>query len=377
MTRFSYTLLLAIFFVNILCKHSHADSQDRKCDLRIGVLADLSRNLSGTHQPFGYEIENGVALAATYLTSQSTKRCIIYEVLDIGGTNANIPTRIAEGIQGGIHFFVGLGSSDQAQIGRDSVRGKNVVLISPTATSDTLVEAGSNLILVAPRNSLIVGDLVGHLIANNVKTVGVVYAQNSIYSRNIKEEFVRQYRDKGGMIETVYPIRSGIGNIEDDLQHIAELQSQNLFIPLYELDAAKTIAYLQKNNLDKLYIGTDAWGTYSQAIHLLVNPQKLRAIYAQLYQPVGTTSISGWFLKNYRNAYKKNPTDLAASSFDAALLASQINKHCDLQRVSLDGIDGCLKRLNGIDGVAGAIRGFYLNSANRHTAIRVIEGTRP
>ncbi len=344
----------------------------QKCNLKIGVLADLSRNLSGTNQPFGYEIENGVKLAGSYLSVHAGNTSVSYEVFDISGTNANIPTKIDEGMKKGIRFFIGLGSSDQAQIGKEAALGKNVVLITPTATSDTLVELKTNLVLISPRNSLIIADLVNYLIEQHIKTAGIVYAKNSIYSRNITEEFVKQFKSKGGEIEAVYPIRSGIGNIEDDLQRITELKSKNLFIPLYELDAAKTISYLQKNNLDKFYIGTDAWGTYSQAIHLLVNSQELHAVYTQLYQPIGTTFISNWFLKNYKNTYKKMPTDLAAFSFDATLLASQINQRCGLQHIGEDGISGCLEKVKKFDGAGGVVGGFYLNSANRHAAIRTI-----
>lgn len=370
-----YTLQVLVTIVAVsIGQDLEAIPLNQKCNLKIGVLADLSRNMSGTSQPFGYEIENGVALASKYLSRKSTNTCVTYEVFDIGGTNANIPTRIAEGMQKGILFFIGLGSSDQAKIGREAVRGKNAVLITPTATSDTLVEAESNLVLISPRNSLIIADLVNNLVERRIKTVGVVYAENSIYSRNITEEFVKQFKGKGGEVEAAYSIRSGVGNVEEDLQRIVELKSKNLFIPLYELDAAKTIAYLQKSGLDKFYIGTDAWGTYSQAIHLLVDPHKLRAIYTQLYQPMGTTFVSGWFLRNYRETYKKMPTDLAAFSFDAALLVLQMNQHCHLKSVGQDGLDNCLKSIKNFDGAAGVVDGFHLNSANRHTSIRSIEG---
>lgn len=371
MKMFSYVVVLALSGFFGFSVTSNASSSE--CHLKIGVLADLSRNLSRTSQPFGYEIENGVMLAHAYLSGPIHNTCVSYEVLDIGGTNANIPLRIDEGIQKGIQFFIGLGSSDQAQIGRESLRNRKAVLITPTATSDTLVESTSNVVLISPRNSLIIADLVNDLVKQNIKSVGIVYAENSIYSRNITEEFTQQFKNKGGEIEAVYPIRSGIGNIEDDLGRISELKSKNLFIPLYELEAAKTIAYLQKNHLDKFYIGTDAWGTYSQAIHLLVNTQTLHAIYTQLYQPTGTTAVSEWFVKKYKNDYKKMPTDLAAFSFDSALLVSQMNQLCDLERVDKEGIAGCLKKIKKFDGATGMIDEFYFNSANRHVAVHSIQ----
>ncbi len=359
-------------FPAILCAQIPSPND---CPTKIGILADMSRTFSGTRQPFGFEIKNGVVLAGEYL-SKKNNSCIDYRIFDIQGTNANIPKRINEGVDAGIHIFIGLGSSNQAQIGKEAARNKNVIIISPTATSDTLIEANSNLVMLAPRNELIIKDLLRYMQSRKkIKKIAVIYSSNNISSRDSTMKFISEFIKAGGEVEVTVPVRSGGDLNAEDLKKLANTQSQYIFVSLLEADAAKVIAYMQMNNTHKHYIGSIAWGTYLETIRLLTKFDDLDAFYPQLFTPSGiNTVISTWFVSAYEKHFNRLPTDLAAFSFDAALFAVQMNHNCELRDVSSHGVGKCLKEIQNFNGASGTISDFYLNSANRHVAINSIGG---
>lgn len=334
--------------------------------LRIGLLGEFEHKTGSFSQPFGREIVTGTALGRTWLEKNIPGACVKFELIDIDNSIANIDGYIRKWANQGIHDFIGLGTSDQAIAAKKALFDTKSVLITPTASARPLLEKPSRTILLFPTNDLIADGLAHEVRTRGVKKILSVYASNSKYSVDMNSSFKIAFEKRGGMVEEI-AIRAGRSDLSEVIRKIKGSDLHYVFVPLYELDAARVVTEISRNGLNPFFVGTDAWGTYSSVIKRLVKNRKQKAMIPVIYDPMARVPLNRKFVSEYNNVSDKMPTDLAAFSFDAVLVAYKINKICGIL-IDDDKLRHCLHKilpLNTTTGVVGATKGLSLQRSIR------------
>src|SRR5581483_1033854 len=118
------------------------------------------------------------------------------------------------------------------------------VLLTPTASSDLLIQKSNRAILLFPRNSEIASKLAFEAKKHGYKKVIAAYARNSVYSTDIFNEFKKDFTDR---YHRLIPVKVRAGTANPDV--VGDLIRKNqdydaIFLPLFELDVARILSGL-------------------------------------------------------------------------------------------------------------------------------------
>lgn len=321
----------------------------------IALVGEFKTPSGSLSQPFGDEIRRGAELATAYLTQRPDARCLRLTQIDINNSIANIDGHIREAAQRGIRFFVGLGTTDEALAAQRAIIETGSTLVTPTASSDELLVEKGRTILLYPTNSDIAVRLAEEARRRGVERVLVLYAENKRYSTHLSKAFEREFTARGGTIAGAVGLRAGRISLDASIDRIKRLSFTHIFLPLFELDAAKAILSLRQHGIDSTFIASDSWGTYSTVISNLVRPQSVRALAPVIYSASSANALNSFVTDEYRKRYGKRPTDLGAFSFDAVLLIEAILRRCSPETLASQ-LDQCLTSLLPFESTTGPIQ---------------------
>jgi ABC-type branched-subunit amino acid transport system substrate-binding protein len=354
------TLMMLSFSVN-----SIADT----C-LKIGLLGEFKKPTGSFDQPFGNEIRLGSEIALERIKQNNKNTCITFEQIDINNTISNIDGLIRYHSKNGIVIFIGLGISDQALAAQNALIATNTILISPTASSTDLLSEDSRTILLFPTNDMIADKLTDHLSKLKPTNVLSIFASNSKYSTNMNKLFTSKFKSKGGQITSI-EIRSNNFEMTPIIKKIKSDSVKYVFLPLYEIEAAKIISELKNNKLDPVFVGADSWGTHSSVISGLTVGQQYTTIIPVIYDYENNSKLNKYFTLKYSEQRNKSPSDLAAFSFDAVNLAQLIQTNCSLKNLnSKKQISLCLSKLLPFDSTTGSIKSIAGLTIQRNIQIK-------
>lgn len=337
--------------------------------LKVGLIGEFERATSRTALPFGSEIRRGATIAVREMVGKKSKICTKLEIVDIKNTLANIPDAINKAYkEKHIRIFLGMGTSDQALVAQRSLKDLDALLFTPTASSDDLNGENKKTVMLFPTNSMIAGELAKEAIRKGIKSLAIVYGENSKYSVDISQAFEATYRKLGGRVTIKIPLR--LGKIsKKELQKLASMAPQYVLLPLYELDAARVIAYLYQSRIPVKYVGTDSWGTYSEVLKRFTGNVPIHAFFPVIYSPQAPNTINKQFVSKYHKNTGKFPTDLAAFSYDGIKLINRLLSVCSLNRAVRD-TSNCLRRALPMDTITGSVRSVYHSSIQRAIQVR-------
>ncbi|HVJ64684.1 MAG TPA: ABC transporter substrate-binding protein [Bdellovibrionota bacterium] len=292
---------------------------------KIGILGEFKTATGRTVSPFGLDIRTGVQVALDKLKRDGRKICFTTVEIDINNSIANIPGLIAQSIRkDGINIFLGLGISDQAIMATEVLVKHNALLITPTASSDELVGPEFRQIMLFPRNSLIVEALAKETMRRGLKKVAIISESNSTYSKNMALQFRTQLQNLGGTVTTTLAARKAAFSVNQICSLKAD-SPQAIFMPIFELDAARVISLLDKCAIHPLIIGADSWGTDSKVIQAATKAISFEAILPQIY-PLKEKPPQDL---EFRTAMDKNRiNDLSAFSYDGILFLAKLMETC-------------------------------------------------
>ena len=324
-----------------------------KCTM-IGLLGEFNRKSSGATVHFGNEIKRGAKLAVDYLKKEN-QACVDTLPFDINNSIADIPGAIVEAVNAyDVHLFVGLGTTDKSLASRKVLDKTKSILITPTASGNELTKS-NRIITMFPLNDQLAKQLAHVAYKKGARSVLIIYASNSIYSKDMMFAFKKAFEKIGGKVVLSLSQRSGNISLDKHIQKLKELKYSHIFLPLYELDVARVISLLSRNGIQKEYIGSDSWGTYSKLILKLTRNVNFSALVPMIYSPTIKTKTNSYFVKNYMKKFNSKPTDLAAFTFDGVRLYSKMLESCSAEEIRNKTVE-CLKKSLPFDSITGTIR---------------------
>lgn len=314
----------------------------------------------------------GVELGADWLKTQNPRGlCFDFEPFETENSVANVAGLIRLGASKGIRIFIGLGISDQALGAQKALEETSSLLISPTATSTEILTAGTNRsILVYPTNQVIAYALAREARKRGLQKIVSAFNPQSRYGQDMNAHFVAEFQKLGGTIVSI-EVPPGARNSQEVLDALKKLGAGVVFVPMFEVEAARLISRIVKANVNIEFIGTDAWGTDSQIIRRLVRNSQSRAFVPEIYSPSKTLVSNRFLVSRYKNFSQKNPTDLVAYSFDSLLIANALLKSCRVGFLdSPSGIEPCLQKIFPLEVSMGVLKGHKSLGILREVGIK-------
>ena len=340
MPTFSLIKFISIAFLITCCIlfsiASFASSNNIASCTTIGVIGEFNQPTKGYSRYFGQETLLGTKVASNAIKDS---QCFKIKPIETNNQLSNISFLIEKAAHQGIHFFIGLGTSEQALLAIPMLERTNSFLLSPTASDEKIIK-NARIVTFFPSNKEITEATAKKMIQIGMNRVVIIYTENHYYSSETEKHFVAAFKDMGGTIPLIINERAGNLTLTPYKQALLEEKMTPVFLPDCDLDAAKIILELKELGSGSTIIGADSWSTYSSSVEdYLKNTDKpfivnimIPKITASLFHKKIERPFNHFF--NQKN--EKSPTDMTLFSYDAVFAINKATNFCQNKNLNLD-----------------------------------------
>lgn len=244
------SVLLAVLFVPLF--YGCGESEP----VKIGYVAGVT----GRHSELGIGIRNGIHLAVSDLNESGgiNGRKINLVVRDDGGSPEQAARVINELMDDNVQIIIGPLLSKMARATIEVITGRDVLVFSPTISTNALSKIDDNFLRLIPESSFQAESIAAAIHVSPHRQLGVVYdSSNAAYTKPIYELFKRRMDESGRNITYVNDLSGGQ---EKDLSAVAdEIVEKNvdaLFFVTSSIDAGELSQQIRKKDQDVQFYGT-------------------------------------------------------------------------------------------------------------------------
>ncbi len=355
-------LLVAISILFLFsCQNNEQINYSEK--INIGFIGPLT----GPVADIGAEMLNSAQLALQ--TSKPQYPNLNFTIIpQDDGMNATQAATKAKSLieQNNCIAIIGAGTTSQVKAEISALKGKNIPLITPTATESDLTNLGNNIFRVIPSNTAQAEALVNFLNSKNIKKVGLTFQLNDDYSIDLKNIFSELFKKIGGSIvneigfesdETDFKAQLSMmknSDIEAIVCFAQHVQVSRVVLRAHELNIIKPILSGETAFTDKL-LATVGFAKNLYITGVAVEKNTVREQYEKLYL----------------EKYGKKPGPYGVYTYDAVKLAI----HTIATNMPINGnqlIDN-LKKLRAFSGASGLVVFNERGDVNRKYEIFKLE----
>lgn len=182
------------------------------------------------------------------------------------------------------------------------------------------------------------------------KTSAVIFDVASIYNRDLANVFKSSFEGLGGEIVAFESYTSDSPDITQQLLRVKDSGAEVLFLPNYSLEVVEQARQARDAGINALLIGSDTWAEISESDRADLNGSYFTSHYAS-----GTTDKNVQeFVTSYREAFGKEPDDVAALTFDAFALLFEAAKNQG--KIDSAAVRAGLASIQNYRGVTGSFR---------------------
>lgn len=197
-----------------------------------------------------------------------------------------------------------------------------VVLLSASATADSIADAGDFVFRIAPPNSRQGADVAEFLAeALSEKTAAVIY-QNNDYGVTLERAFSERFQALGGTVVARESVEDGASDVRAQITKIREKNPGAVFFPLHYAESGLFLRQASDLNLDAVFVSAD--GAMTQDMLKLAGEAAEGSYYTSL--ALGSEAPNpafDEFKEAFLAEYQQEPDVYAAYYYDAALLAAE------------------------------------------------------
>lgn len=270
-------------------------------------------------------------------------------------------------IDDGIQFIVGPVLSQMAEITTRTVAGKDVLLVTPTMSTDYLTGKDDNIIRTSANTTQ-----QGHLLAQyahkkNIKTIAVIYdLSNKKYTEFLYKAFKKKAEEYGMSVPLVLTIdKTQTPEMPELAQKMAQTNPDGVLTCLSAVDAANLAQNLKKIGLSPQLLGV----SWSQTDDLLLHGgravEDMVLISTRQYGVENT--LLEKFRKQFKERFKKEPSFVNVKGYDGMTLLQYGLEHApeltpsQVRKTLLEAKDvqGAEKDLS-LDQYGDSLSGYFL-----------------
>ena len=145
------------------------------------------------------------------------------------------------------------------------------------------------------------------------ETAAVIFDVASVYNRDLADFFRSSFETLGGNIVAFESYTSDAPDISQQLSRVEESGASVLFLPNYALEVIEQARQARDAGINARLIGGDTWNTIPEFARHDLNGANFSTGWW-----LGTTDPNAQeFITSYREAFGKEPDDVAALTFDS------------------------------------------------------------
>jgi len=314
--------------------------------LKIAIALNESRPSSSTSNPIEKHIRSAVSLALKDSAALKPEVTWVNHGESVAHTVQSLKdiNKIAPAI------VVGLTDSYQALLAANHLNS-NIVLISPSATSDEILKSRKPIVLMGNINSvqakLLVQEIKHRFIEKQkvllIEVIACPYCVNM--SKAVASNLNRTKIPF--MVSQIH-----YSDLEDARRILAPLSGfDHIVLPAHEAESARLIQALFPQNSNAIFWGGDGWGNLARFIRELPFAKRLKAFWLSHYHASIDTPENRHFVSSFSGTYKIEPVDTSAFFYESVRIIFQLR-----DTSSPAAILKSFKQLNGYRGLTGEIK---------------------
>lgn len=316
--------LRLICFISALLIISSCFKQE---PIKIGFVSGLS----GRRSELGVSSRNAAHMAIDKLNANGgingrSVQLIIKDNKSDPQTNMRVITEL---VDEGVVAILGPSLSQMAETTMAATDQKNILVFSPTVSTDELTDKDDHFIRIMPAVSRQAIKATEVILNDKISSAAVVYdSSNQKYSEPIYQLFEKTFTEKGGTVTYVDNLKEGRNsNFLDMAQKINRSSAESLVLITSGIDAAAICQQVRKfNKLIKFY------GVYWTKTGNIVerggrSVEGMTIVAAYEAKPRSTRFIQ--FFSDYRERYKIDPLFNAIFAYEAVSILIYGLEHSD------------------------------------------------
>lgn len=331
--------------------------------IKIGGMAPLT----GALAIYGVTTTNGAELAVKEINANGgvLGKKIEYVMLDTKGDSTEAVMAYNKLVDEKVAGIIGEVTSKPTLAVAEVAVQDNMPLITPTGTQVDITEVGPNIFRVCFTNPY-----QGKVLAITSKerlganTVAVMLNNSSDYSDGITKAFIEESEKLGMKVMGVEGYSDGDKDFRPQLTKLAAMNPDVILIPEYYEQAALIATQAREVGVKSIFVGSDGWDGIAKTLDQSAYAAIENSYFTNHFSMEDQSEKIQNFLKDYREAYKEDPSAFSALGYDAVyMMKSAIEKagSTDKQKVvdALKGIE--------YDGVTG-----YLTFDDHNNPIKAV-----
>ena len=331
--------------------------------IKIGGMAPLT----GALAIYGVTTTNGAELAVKEINENGgvLGKKIEYVMLDTKGDSTEAVMAYNKLVDEKVAGIIGEVTSKPTLAVAEVAVQDNMPLITPTGTQVDITEVGPNIFRVCFTNPY-----QGKVLAITSKerlgadTVAVMLNNSSDYSDGIAKAFIEESEKLGMKVMGVEGYSDGDKDFRPQLTKLAAMNPDVILIPEYYEQAALIATQAREVGVKSIFVGSDGWDGIAKTLDQSAYAAIENSYFTNHFSMEDQSEKIQDFLKDYREAYKEDPSAFSALGYDAVyMMKSAIEKagSTDKQKVvdALKGIE--------YDGVTG-----YLTFDDHNNPIQAV-----
>ena len=331
--------------------------------IKIGGMAPLT----GALAIYGVTTTNGAELAVKEINENGgvLGKKIEYVMLDTKGDSTEAVMAYNKLVDEKVAGIIGEVTSKPTLAVAEVAVQDNMPLITPTGTQVDITEVGPNIFRVCFTNPY-----QGKVLAITSKerlganTVAVMLNNSSDYSDGIAKAFIEESEKLGMKVMGVEGYADGDKDFRPQLTKLAAMNPDAILIPEYYEQAALIATQAREVGVKSIFVGSDGWDGIAKTLDQSAYAAIENSYFTNHFSMEDQSEKIQDFLKDYREAYKEDPSAFSALGYDAVyMMKSAIEKagSTDKQKVvdALKGIE--------YDGVTG-----YLTFDDHNNPIKAV-----
>lgn len=331
--------------------------------IKIGGMAPLT----GALAIYGVTTTNGAELAVKEINENGgvLGKKIEYVMLDTKGDSTEAVMAYNKLVDEKVAGIIGAVTSKPTLAVAEVAVQDNMPLITPTGTQVDITEVGPNIFRVCFTNPY-----QGKVLAITSKerlgadTVAVILNNSSDYSDGIAKAFIEESEKLGMKVMGVEGYSDGDKDFRPQLTKLAAMNPDVILIPEYYEQAALIATQAREVGVKSIFVGSDGWDGIAKTLDQSAYAAIENSYFTNHFSMEDQSEKIQDFLKDYREAYKEDPSAFSALGYDAVyMMKSAIEKagSTDKQKVvdALKGIE--------YDGVTG-----YLTFDDHNNPIKAV-----
>lgn len=331
--------------------------------IKIGGMAPLT----GALAIYGVTTTNGAELAVKEINENGgvLGKKIEYVMLDTKGDSTEAVMAYNKLVDEKVAGIIGEVTSKPTLAVAEVAVQDNMPLITPTGTQVDITEVGPNIFRVCFTNPY-----QGKVLAITSKerlganTVAVMLNNSSDYSDGIAKAFIEESEKLGMKVMGVEGYSDGDKDFRPQLIKLAAMNPDVILIPEYYEQAALIATQAREVGVKSIFVGSDGWDGIAKTLDQSAYAAIENSYFTNHFSMEDQSEKIQDFLKDYREAYKEDPSAFSALGYDAVyMMKSAIEKagSTDKQKIvdALKGIE--------YDGVTG-----YLTFDDHNNPIKAV-----